>query len=75
VLFLQGFKNCIFAKTEEEFEDIVNEYKEEFYWNNGMPWQTLVNATAEEVQEIVEKDIARSASSYCLGRWLGTYKK
>src|SRR5882762_3679112 len=72
--FLRGFKAWVFAKTEEEFEDIVSEWKEEFYWNDGRPWEAGVDATPEEVQKVVEKDMARSALSYCLGRWLGTYK-
>jgi MULE transposase domain len=72
--FLRGFKACVFAKTEEEFEDIVKEWKEDFYWNDGKPWEASLDATPEEVQEIVEKDMARSALSYCLGRWLGAYK-
>lgn len=72
--FLRGFRACVFAKTEEEFDDIVGEWKEEFYWNDGRPWEASVDATPEEVQKIVEKDMARSALSYCLGRWLGTYK-
>ena len=74
-LFLKGFKGCVFAKTEEEFEDIVKEWKEEFHWNEGLPWFVSSGATGEQVQETVEKDMARSALSYCLGRWLGTYKK
>jgi len=46
--FLKGFKRCVFAKTEEEFEDIVNE---EFHWNEGLPWFVSSSATAEQVQE------------------------
>jgi hypothetical protein len=72
--FLKGFKACVYAKTEEEFEDIVKEWKEEFHWNNGNPWVVSITATPAEAQEIIEKDMAREALSYCLGRWLGTYK-
>ena len=52
---LRGFKACIFAKTKEEVEDIIEEWKEEFDWNNGIPWQVGVNATETEVQEAIEK--------------------
>jgi MULE transposase domain len=72
--FLKGFRDCVFAKTEEEFEDIVKEWQNDFYWNDGMPWQVGVNSTPQEVQEMVEKEMAQSALTYCLGRWLGTYK-
>jgi hypothetical protein len=73
--FIKGFRDCVYAKTEEEFEDIVNEWKAEFFWNDGNPWETSINATPAEVQRVIEQDMAREALAYCLGRWLGTYKK
>jgi hypothetical protein len=56
--FLKGFKECVFAKIEEEFEDIVAEWKEQFYWNNRDPWPISPDSTAEEIQEIAEKEMA-----------------
>jgi MULE transposase domain len=73
-LFFKGFKDCVFAKTLEEFEDIVAEWKEEFHWNDGNPYTTGPNPTPEEVQDCAMKEEHRLALSYCLGRWLGTYK-
>jgi len=49
VPFLRGFKACVFAKTEDEFEDIMNEWKKEFCWNDDRPWEASVDATPEEV--------------------------
>lgn len=51
-LFLKGFKDCVFAKTFEEFDDIVKEWKEQFHWNNGNPHTTGPNPTPEEVQRL-----------------------
>lgn len=33
--FLKGFRDVVFTKTEEEFEDALEEWKEAFHWNNG----------------------------------------
>ena len=68
------FRDCVFAKTEAEFEDIKKEWMNDFHWNDGVPWQVPVDSTATETQEVVEKEMAREALTYCLGRWLGTYK-
>jgi len=27
---IKGFRNCVYAKTEEEFEDLLTEWKTEF---------------------------------------------
>jgi hypothetical protein len=60
--FLKGFGACVFAKTEEEFEDIVKEWQSDFYWN---VWQVGVKST---VQEIVE-EMAQSALTVNLLSW------
>jgi hypothetical protein len=75
-LFFKGFKDCVFAKTLDEFEDIIKEWKEDWFWNDGNPC-TLVNRnpTEEEVQDCARKEESRLALLYCLGKWLGTYKK
>jgi hypothetical protein len=44
------------------------------YWNNGNLWVVFITATPAKAQEIIKKDMAREALSYCLERWLGTYK-
>ena len=74
-LFFKGFKNCVFAKTLEEFDDLVTEWKEEFHWNDGNPHTTGPNPTPDEVQDCAMKEEHRLALSYCLGKWLGTYKR
>ena len=56
------------------FGYIVKEWKEQFHWNNGNPHTTGPNPTPEEVQDCAEKEEHRLALSYCLGKWLGTYK-
>lgn len=73
--FIKGFRDVVFAKTEEEFEDILEEWKESFHWNNGERWQVTANATPADVQEVLEKEMSQSALTYCCGRWLGRYKE
>lgn len=48
-------------------------FKPSFFWNDGEPWIAPADAIQEKVDEIVQKDMAREALSYCLGRWLRTY--
>ena len=75
-LFFKGFKDCVYAKTLEEFDDIVGEWKRDWYWNDGYPHVTTSpNPNTNEVGECARKEESRLALSYCLGRWLGTYKK
>lgn len=73
--FLKGFRNVVFTKTEEEFEDALEEWKGAFHWNNGERWQVGVDATPANIQEVLVKEMSQTALTYCCGRWLGKYKK
>jgi hypothetical protein len=52
----------------------VTGWKEEFHWNNGHPHLPVSINPTQEVNEAAQHDEERQALSYCLGRWLGTYK-
>ena len=66
----------MYAKTIEEFEDIVKEWKDAWHWNDGNPHVTASpSPTPDEVVECARKEESRLALVYCLGKWLGTYKK
>jgi len=66
-LFLKGFTSCVFAKTIEEYDDVVEEWKADFHWNNGVPHTTSIDSSVVEIQVCVEKEAARQALAYCLG--------
>lgn len=72
--FIKGFKDCVYAKTEEEFEDCIAEWKLEFNWNDGVP-HTMEGASLAEADALGILDEERKALAYCLGSWLGTFKK
>jgi hypothetical protein len=75
-LFSKGFQACVYAKTQEEFYDIVKEWKSDWFWNDGNPYilQNPIESTLEEIEECARKEESRLALSYCLGIWLVTYK-
>jgi len=73
--FLKGFCDVVKAKTEDEFEDILEEWKADFHWNNGVPYTAQSPlATAQEVQELADFNLERQALAYCIGQWLNKYK-
>ena len=73
--FITMFRDVVFAKTEEEFEDLLAEWKTEFNWNDGNTHRALANSTAQEVQATAERELERSALVYTIGQWLTTHKK
>ena len=36
--FMKEFRDIVFDKTEEESEDILQEWNIQVYWNNGQRW-------------------------------------
>ena len=69
------FRDVVYSKTKEEYEDLVAEWKAEFHWNDGNTYRAPANSTAQEVQDAAEKELERSALVYTIGQWLTTYKK
>ena len=69
---MKGFISCVFAKTIEEYNDVVEEWKADFHWNNGVLYTTSIDSSVVEIQVCVEKEEARQALAYCLSSWLGT---
>jgi hypothetical protein len=69
---LRDFKTVVYSKTEEEFGVNLADFKEEYHWNNGEPHRSPADGTEDEVDE---KNLEGRAVTYCLGWWLGPYKK
>ena len=70
--FLKDFKIVVYSKTEEEFRVNLADFKEEYHWNNGEPHRSPADGTEDEADE---KNLEGRAVTYCLGWWLGPYKK
>jgi hypothetical protein len=41
---MKGFRDVVYAKTEDEYTDILNEFKDDFHWNSGNPHVLPSNA-------------------------------
>ena len=73
--FIKGFRDVVQAKTEEDFDDILEEWKAEFHWNNGQIYlSTGPNISTEQALELADFELERQALVYCIGQWLTTYK-
>jgi hypothetical protein len=64
----------VFSKTEDEYEDLLEEFKTEFNWNNGNLHIPLASLTPDKIQELTTKDLERQALEYTLGQWLTLYE-
>ena len=63
-LFLKRFRDCVFGKTLKEFVDIVNAWKESWFWNDGnLHTLTALNPTPDEVTDGARKEESRLALS------------
>jgi hypothetical protein len=56
----------VFSKTKDEYEDLLEEFKTEFNWNNGNLHIPLAFLTSDEIQELITKDLERQAFKYTL---------
>jgi hypothetical protein len=57
----------VFLKTEDKYEDLLEEFKTEFNWNNGNLYIPLAFLTPDKIQELTMKDLERQALEYTLG--------
>jgi hypothetical protein len=73
--FEKGFKEVVYAKTEDQYEDILSELKAEFHWNDGNPHVVALDATPEEQALILDHELEREALVYIIGQWLTPYYK
>ena len=71
---MQLFQRVIFSKTKDKYEDLLEEFKTEFNWNDENPYLALFDLTPEEIQELTTQDLERQALEYTLGRWLTPFK-
>jgi hypothetical protein len=72
--YAQFFQKVVFSKTEDEYEDQLEEFKAEFNWNDGNPHVPSASLTPDEIQDITTKDLERQALEYTLGQWLTPFK-
>jgi len=73
--YSQFFQKVVFSKTEDEYEDRLEEFKTEFNWNNGNPHVPLApSLTPDQIQDITTRDLERQALEYTLGQWLTPFK-
>jgi hypothetical protein len=68
--FIQGFRDVVYAKTEDEYIDILNEFKDDFHWNSGQPYVFSLDANSTQLQEVTDQELKRQALVYVLGQWL-----
>lgn len=69
------FKNVIYAKTTEEFMDLVDEFKAEFFFNDGNPPLLPPNPTTEQHERHVKQNLEHEAVKYALGQWIIPHHK
>jgi hypothetical protein len=73
--FERECRNIVFAKSEDEYEDILQEFKVEFSYNDGIPHRALASTTSKEQQDTIDRDLERQAAVYVIGQWLTPYKE
>jgi hypothetical protein len=71
--FSKAFCDVVYAKTEDEYNDILSEFKDDFYWNNGNPYILFLHATSSQIQETTDIELERQALVYMLRQWLVPY--
>ena len=68
--FIKGFCEVIQAKTEDEFQNILEEQKADFYWNNSVLY-TVENPALTivvRIQELADFDLERQTLAYYIGQ-------
>ena len=74
--YMAFFRRVVFSKTEDEYEDLLDEFKIEFHWNNGnlhqLPQPSA--STLQEAEEVAIQELERQALEYTLGQWLVPHK-
>jgi hypothetical protein len=68
--FSKAFRDVVYAKTEDEYNNILSEFKDDFHWNDGNPHIPLLHVTPSQIQETTNIELERQALVYVLGQWL-----
>lgn len=68
--FERYFRDVVYAKTPEEYEDRVVEFKAEFYFNDGNPLP-FIQGQPQNIHII--RSLEQDAVKYALGGWLIPY--
>jgi hypothetical protein len=63
----------VYAKTEDKYNNILSEFKDDFHWNNGNPYIPFLYTTSSQIQETTDIELERQALVYVLGQWLVPY--
>jgi hypothetical protein len=66
--YAQFFQKVVFSKTEDKYENLLEEFKTEFNWNNGNLHIPSAFSTPNKTQELTTKDLERQALEYTLGQ-------
>lgn len=74
--FSKGFAAVVHASTDWQYLDLLEEFQDEFHWNNGELWSIeSTNASPEELQVVATKNLEREAVVYVMGQWLNPYSQ
>jgi hypothetical protein len=71
--FSKAFRDVVYVKTEDEYNDILSEFKDDFHWNDGNLYIPFFYATSSQIQETTDMELERQALVYVLGQWLVPY--
>jgi hypothetical protein len=63
----------VYAKTKDKYNDILSEFKDDFYWNNDNLYIPFFHVTSSQIQETTDIELKRQALVYVLRQWLVPY--
>jgi hypothetical protein len=72
--FSCAFAAVVSASSDFQYVDMLEEFKDEFHWNNGSLWSVdSATPSPEALSESSTKNLEREAVGYALGQWLIPY--
>jgi hypothetical protein len=63
----------VYTKTEDKYNNILSEFKDDFHWNDGNLYIPLLHVTPSQIQETTDMELERQALVYMLRQWLVPY--
>ena len=74
--FQKGFAAVAYATSDWQYIDMLEEFQDEFNWNNGELWSVdSANASPDELKVAANKNLEREAIAYVTGQWFNPYHK
>ena len=72
--FQKGFAAVAHASSDWQYIDMLEEFQDEFNWNNGELWSVeSANASPDELTIAANKNLEREAIAYVTGQWFTPY--